>query len=1340
MPNHKWVFGPSQADTLPDPYDNATRPLYRKVDLEGVIRHEVGHALGLGGPTPFHAHEWNRLSLMHIMYSLGGSDVTHGDERNGIRFHYPDSPVPIGDWEHDVQLVGWKYRFGEWRAEPVSAPSGASYPYSREIPLGDSVDVEFTIENVGTRSWTQPESLGIFLSDDRSITPMDRLLKVVVELPLAPAIGGPAIDPTRTSSYDAVIPCDVIPNKDYYVGVIRDWNRSMPDRNPVNDVLLLPFDRNPYSIHVVGASSGPCAPQGGLPDPPRNFSASDNTCACILNWSPPLPGTGGGVTSYYIYRITPQGHLRIGMVDSTVTTYVDFPGGGPHSYYVRAGNSGGEGLPSNQDQGTQTSTPPPIPSDVTASEDRCDGIRVTWNYPFTPDSFIVRSFYWWNGNSTTTERRISGSMTSWFDSTVTGDNFRKGYTVRALAGCEGAQSPDRWGRRWTAGVPTPGSIRLDGTCPRIRVSWTSLRASRWRVQGYRIFRNGVQVYDGQGNGWGAEDPDRLYWDDTFESVTGPPRYYVQSYNPCITANSSDGVAQTQPLTFRVTANMPDAQILDNQMRFTVGASGYAVACTTCTASATRKLSVDGRQVIGGTGFCFGGWSNGRSRTHIVALVKDSTIALSLSTGTGPTIVQLGGTLLDDAFECNSPYIFQGPSYLATTSANDTFRVWGAVKFRMAKSPAYGLTVAAPFIARNARFESVDSTAISGSNVWQGLRLKQSASIFLDGCTIRNATAGVASAQAPAGLPQPAIATAQIERCTFTNNGMDLDLWFDPARSPSALITRSGFHDAKGLRIGLAGSSPIPVGTVSVDSNQFYAAISGTAQFELSGRWQGSITRNRFTVTNDNGLGLWLRRSGLSFEAPSVNITGNTFATPPTGTPVALKAPTRTLSVGNINAPNNDWRVYTAGQISYIIHDGSDPLLAAESLAVVTFAPWYTPPSGGGGGTGCPFVLTETDSGFSIENSILGRSELAGGSDVSDAYPLRNAKAGQSGAVRIRIAELESDTDVIDYLALGQVVVREGYELGTDMSGRAILFRRTASRLEETSRSGKVAPFISPGVPEGAYRGEAGDSLEFSTVESGTGASGKKRIGLNLIPKPMAATLREGGGVTVRVSGETDGDRWITLERFMPREYWSAETASLDALGGSPVRRIRVVWHSRHTLGWIGLIEGEEANVTMLPVIAATHSRGQPVDEELAGRDGVSTTLLPGEHVDLEFDGRRVAPEAQLVLLAHGRYSRQGRRIEEAPAVFTLGRNRPNPFNPVTEISFGLPTRSKVTIRIYDVGGRLVRTLIEDTLPAGIHNTSWDGRSDVGQHAASGVYFYEMRAGAFSERHRMVLLK
>jgi hypothetical protein len=91
--------------------------------------------------------------------------------------------------------------------------------------------------------------------------------------------------------------------------------------------------------------------------------------------------------------------------------------------------------------------------------------------------------------------------------------------------------------------------------------------------------------------------------------------------------------------------------------------------------------------------------------------------------------------------------------------------------------------------------------------------------------------------------------------------------------------------------------------------------------------------------------------------------------------------------------------------------------------------------------------------------------------------------------------------------------------------------------------------------------------------------------------------------------------------------------------------------------------------------------------------------------------------------------------------FSLQQNYPNPFNPTTKISFVVPGEGgNVSLRILDVSGKLVRTLVDGFEPAGIRSVNWSGQDDQGRPVSSGTYFYQLTAPGFSEMKKMVLLK
>ncbi len=88
-----------------------------------------------------------------------------------------------------------------------------------------------------------------------------------------------------------------------------------------------------------------------------------------------------------------------------------------------------------------------------------------------------------------------------------------------------------------------------------------------------------------------------------------------------------------------------------------------------------------------------------------------------------------------------------------------------------------------------------------------------------------------------------------------------------------------------------------------------------------------------------------------------------------------------------------------------------------------------------------------------------------------------------------------------------------------------------------------------------------------------------------------------------------------------------------------------------------------------------------------------------------------------------------------PGEFQLQQNYPNPFNPTTTIEFALPKQSNVTLKLFDILGREVATLVDDELESGVHKINFDA-----QDLASGIYFYRIHAEGFLKTKKLMLLK
>ena len=93
-----------------------------------------------------------------------------------------------------------------------------------------------------------------------------------------------------------------------------------------------------------------------------------------------------------------------------------------------------------------------------------------------------------------------------------------------------------------------------------------------------------------------------------------------------------------------------------------------------------------------------------------------------------------------------------------------------------------------------------------------------------------------------------------------------------------------------------------------------------------------------------------------------------------------------------------------------------------------------------------------------------------------------------------------------------------------------------------------------------------------------------------------------------------------------------------------------------------------------------------------------------------------------------------------PVAYQLEQNHPNPFNPTTSISYALPQTGPVSLRIFDVVGREIRTLVNGVESAGYKIEEWDGRNSSGRQVASGIYIYRLESGSFVKSRKMMLIR
>lgn len=208
-------------------------------------------------------------------------------------------------------------------------------------------------------------------------------------------------------------------------------------------------------------------------------------------------------------------------------------------------------------------------------------------------------------------------------------------------------------------------------------------------------------------------------------------------------------------------------------------------------------------------------------------------------------------------------------------------------------------------------------------------------------------------------------------------------------------------------------------------------------------------------------------------------------------------------------------------------------------------------------------------------------------------------------------------------------------------------------------------------------------------------------------------------------------------------------------GGLGAGTLKLVFYQNATIDFLSLINDlNTADIETLEMTAAEHSESGSVLELVNGDpDQQYAEIYPNQDISFTFtEGEHSLPKIQYVLKTIGRYETDTTdalnklnsvKKQIIPIEFALDQNYPNPFNPVTTIDYDLPGFGSVKLKIYDMLGREVRTLVNTRQEAGRYKVNFDATS-----LASGIYLYRLEVNdpstgleqGFISVKKMILLK
>jgi hypothetical protein len=224
-------------------------------------------------------------------------------------------------------------------------------------------------------------------------------------------------------------------------------------------------------------------------------------------------------------------------------------------------------------------------------------------------------------------------------------------------------------------------------------------------------------------------------------------------------------------------------------------------------------------------------------------------------------------------------------------------------------------------------------------------------------------------------------------------------------------------------------------------------------------------------------------------------------------------------------------------------------------------------------------------------------------------------------------------------------------------------------------------------------------------------------------------------------------RWGTPWKFIGMAWMQGET---DASNSE--------WAAAYETNLALLLAAMRAdfNAPNLPVVLGqiAHTGAYPYSLEVRTAQAAVAAadplveLIGLDDQPLDTDGIHFTAEGVMVMGARmgqallSLYSTTGvaRGLLDLPQGFSLGQNSPNPFNPVTEIEYSLPERSRVELTVYNLAGKEVARLVDRQQAAGRYTVRWEGRDVCGELVPAGIYLYRLNAARQIKTRKMVLLR
>lgn len=397
--------------------------------------------------------------------------------------------------------------------------------------------------------------------------------------------------------------------------------------------------------------------------------------------------------------------------------------------------------------------------------------------------------------------------------------------------------------------------------------------------------------------------------------------------------------------------------------------------------------------------------------------------------------------------------------------------------------------------------------------------------------------------------------------------------------------------------------------------------------------------------------------------------------------------------------------------------------------------------------GCPFVYTWNGKVWVEDNNILPQSEYPEnyGVDVTDYYQLFTKPMLNDDKYYLAVGEFEQERTFLDRIQLLVVDHSPEASITVDDSGQVIQFLKPLYLIDAQLDSQSVIKKVSE---LDGIKVEISEGSNMNILFSQDGGDSEQALLLVGQVREAQAKYRVAG----RISSK-DKLNNLSFTDFRFRRNPSYTWVVVPAVDTS-VMQLNIQWSQDVALDYTELSRNLELpfTITEAQLLQAEHSLYGDITSSLSYVDENYTILEPGNWITLEFSAPPVVDdmERSFILISRGRYE----RIEESGSFgkskqlakksslssiseYKLEQNHPNPFNPSTKIKYSIKEPGLVTLKVYDLLGREIATLVNEPKQAGEYEVEFNADS---YGLSSGVYLYQLTSGSFISIKKFVLIK